>query len=542
MMKKLALFIFLALLVSFNGKTQEQKTFVFYLDKQQIKEKQIIDSNNTVKALISEVKLKFKMAGYVGVQLTDSLVKKGINHYYFSAEKQFSKTILVQENRAKKAQGSKSIEQTQEIVLQKLKDLENHGFPFAQLIFTDQKEENEKLLLTYKIDSGEFYTIDKIVVKSEDKIHLKTFLNLINIREGDVYNHSKITNITDILSASKMFGLVQGIQLVYRENKAELYLFIKKLNASSADGYIGFQQDQITNRLALNGYLNLGLKNAFNRAENLDLHWKSNPDKTQNFHGKFEYPYFFNTPLGAGAQLAIRKQDSTFLRTDISLNLSYTHPFTKITIFNQIESSSTLRDSAPIEYRNYNKNTIGSSVSITPPQFKSVSWYHPSLFLSGGFFNYRDDTISDNKQSILNKKYTVEYRHTIDLFQYFYMNNSLRFEGLTSSIDLSRNELIYFGGLNSLRGFYELELNGNDVWMIMNELEFKPVELFSIFLLYDYGNFQSNGTRFTNSGGLGFAFKAANTELQIIVANGVIDNNPLDFTNTKIHLGFKSVF
>lgn len=541
-MKRLISFLYFLILLIPCSWSQKTESFVFHLDKIQIKEKQRIDSIYSWNKLVQDVKDRFKLSGYIGIELTDSSSKKGVNHYYFKAERHFKKTILTEDNKPNKAKGSKTIEQTQDIVLQQLKDLENNGFPFAQLKFIHQKESDEKLFLTYRIDSGEYYTIDKIVVKSEDKIHLKTFLNLINLREGEVYNHSKIENINDILSASKMFGLKQGIQLIYRENKAEIYFFIKKLSASSADGYVGFQQDQITNRLALNGYLNLGLKNAFNRAENLDLHWKSNPDKTQNFHGKFEYPYFFNTPIGAGAQLAIRKQDSTFLRTDISLNLSYTHPFAKVTLFNQIEASSTLRESAPIEYRNYNKNTIGSSISITPPEFNAVNWFHPSLFLSGGFFNYRDDTISDNKQNILNKKYRLEYRHKIDLFKYFYLNNKIRFEGLTSSIGLSRNELLYFGGLNSLRGFYELELNGNDAWMIMNELEFKPVELFSIFILYDYGNFKSNGTRYTNSGGVGFSFKAANTQLQIIVANGVLDDNPLDFTNTKIHLGFKSVF
>ena len=122
------------------------------------------------------------------------------------------------------------------------------------------------------------------------------------------------------------------------------------------------------------------------------------------------------------------------------------------------------------------------------------------------------------------------------------MNNTIQFQGLTSNISLSRNELIYFGGLKSIRGFYELELSGNDIWSFINEIEFRPIELISIFLLYDYSSYQNSGHHYTNSFGFGFALRAKTNALEIVVANGVLDNNPLDFANTKIHIGFRSSF
>ena len=115
-------------------------------------------------------------------------------------------------------------------------------------------------------------------------------------------------------------------------------------------------------------------------------------------------------------------------------------------------------------------------------------------------------------------------------------------QGLTSSISLSRNELVYFGGLQTVRGFYELELYGNEAVVLRNEIEFKPIELLSMFVLYDYSKFNYNGRHQTNSLGFGFGLKSKGTTLQIIVANGVFDQNSVDFSNTKIHLGFKSTF
>ena len=200
---------------------------------------------------------------------------------------------------------------------------------------------------------------------------------------------------------------------------------LKKKKSSNADGFVGFQQDQLTNKLVLNGYINLQLYNSFNRAEIIDMHWKSNPDKTQNFHALFEYPYLFNTPLGVGSKLELRKQDSTFLRTDITLNLSYNHPIAKFTVFDQIESSTTLRESAPAIYRNYAKNTIGATAWIRPPQINSLPFYHPEFYLLGGFYNYRQDTIDDNKQKISNSKYQIRYSHKIDFLKFFHLTKHL---------------------------------------------------------------------------------------------------------------------
>jgi outer membrane protein assembly factor BamA len=541
-MTKLGLIIILSAF-SIIGKAQESNTLFFHLDKITVKKKIVKDSTFQSKRYFDKVIADFMFQGYSGIELKDSTFKSNGDHYYFSYTNKFSKINYVNQNKPKN-----NIKRTSDFIglskgiNEEIQTLEDKGFPFAQIEIVDQKETEKELTLSYKIDSGGFYSINDIIIKSEDKFHDKTILNLIGINVGDVYSESKITSIPLLLSASKLYDLAQPVQLLFKENTADVYIFLKKKKSSSADGYVGFQQDQVTNKLALNGYINLQLYNAFNRAEVIDMHWKSNPDKTQNFHALFEYPYLFNTPLGVGAKLELRKQDSTFLRSDITLNLSYNHPIAKFTVFDQIESSTTLRESAPITFRNYAKNTIGATAWLKPPQINSLPFYHPDLFLLGGFYNYRQDTIDDNKQKITNSKYQLRYSHKIDFFKYFHLNNTLQFEGLTSNIDLSRNELVYFGGLNSIRGFYELELSGNNIWSLRNEIEFKPVDLISIIALYDYSTYEFSGRHYTNSFGFGFGLNANGTALQIIIANGVLDKNPVDFANTKIHLGFKSIF
>lgn len=539
-MRSLTTILFLTAFTVFSQKS----TVYFHLDKITIKEKIVKDSSR-LKRYEDKAMEHFRLNGYVGIQLKDSTEKNSGTHYYYSFENRF-KRIELKTRKGKKqkeySSNSKDFISMLNELDDEIKHLENNGFPFAQIIFTNQEEDGETLRLNYEIDSGDFFIIDKINIKSQQKFHDKTILNLIGVDIGDKYNEDRIAAIGSLLSASKMYTLNRPVEVLFRKGKAELFVYITKERSSTADGYIGFQQDQITNRLVLNGYVNLQLYNSLHRAEIIDMNWKSNPDKTQNLKAQLAYPFLFNTPLGIGGQLDLRKQDSTFLRTDITLNLSYYHPFVKFSIFNQLESSSTLRESAPTTFRNYRKNTIGGSAHFRPPVINALPWYHPDLFLMGGFYSYRDDTIDDNKQKIANSKYQLRYKHSIDFLRFFHLNNTVQFQGLTSNIALSNNELIYFGGLRSVRGFYELELSGKDIWMFLNEIEFRPVELISIFLLYDRSAYQNDGFHFTNSYGLGFGLNGKTNSLEIIVANGVLDNNPFLLSNTKIHLGFRSSF
>ena len=96
--------------------------------------------------------------------------------------------------------------------------------------------------------------------------------------------------------------------------------------------------------------------------------------------------------------------------------------------------------------------------------------------------------------------------------------------------------------MQSVRGFYELELAGRENWVLRNEIEFKPIELISLKILYDYSNFRGNTKNYTHSAGIGFGLINNSSQLEIIVANGVLNDNPISLSDTKVHIGFKSNF
>ena len=533
-MKKLVVIFFIV----FSGQVWGQTITSVYVHVDKKSEK-FTKSNDSISDInfISKAVINYKLMGYIGLSLQGTIYKKKQVHYWLTYKTKFKKVVLVN----KDSYLTTTLSDTRSSINKQLIRLEDDGFPFAAINIVSQEIEGKKLVLEFKIDSGKMVLIDKIHIKSEDDFSEKTILNLINLKVGERYNESKIRAIVPILSASNLYKTIRDPQLIFMDGKAELFIYIKKLKSSNADGYVGLQQDRVTRKIQLNGYLNLELNNALNKAEYLNLNWKSNPDKTQNLRFNFEYPYLFNSPIGIEANVNLQKQDTSFVKTDLDFGLNYIQPYFKIGLYNQFINSTILDKTTAFNITEFTKNVIGLNV-VLKPQFESdLSFYKPKLSIKGGFYSYTSDTIK-TKRSSSNYTYLINLEQRFKFLNYFSFNNQTGFHGLNASYNLSRNELVYFGGLKSVRGFYELELTGNEVFTVLNELEYQPISSLSFKLIYDYSQFKFNGNNHTNSVGIGFGLINDNSILEISIANGVLNSNQLDFNTTKIHIGFKASF
>ena len=533
-MKKLLVILFVWFSCYVSAQT---KTFVYiHVDKKSEKFTKISDSISD-KKFITKAIIAFKLAGYVGLSMQDTTYKKKQVHYWLTYQTKFKKVVLVNTD----SYLITTLGNTKSSINKQLVSLENSGFPFAKIKLVNQKIEGKKLVLNFKIDSGKMVLIDKVHIKSKDKFNEKTILNILNIKIGEPYNESKIRAVSPILSSLKLYKTIRNPQLIFKNGKAEVFIYIKKLKSSSADGYIGLQQDKVTRKLHINGYLNLQLNNALDRAEYLNLNWKSNPDKTQNLKFNFEYPYLFNTPIGIETNLNLQKQDTSFVKSDIDFGVNYIQPYYKIGLYNQFINSIILDKTTAFNITAFSKNIIGINVVLKPHFYSILSFYKPKLSIKSGFYSYSSDSIQ-TKTSSSNYTYLINIEQKFKFLNYFSFNNQTGFNGLNSSYDLSRNELVYFGGLKSVRGFYELELTGNEVFTVLNELEYQPISALSFKLIYDYSQFKFNGTNRTNSVGIGFGLINENSILEISIANGLLNSNQFDFNTTKIHIGFKASF
>ncbi len=527
----LSLVICLVILTGVYG--QNKSTIYFHIDKQTYKEK-VNPPKDAISQIKKRVLTKLYLSGYTGLSIKDSTLKKGNWHYEVQYKSHFKSVEL----RSDHDQSQTSLSTTLTTINDILTDLENDGYPFAEVKIDAFDEEKEQLVIHYSIDSGQRYIISEIHLKSNDDFNEKTLLNIIDIKQGDLYNESKIKNLNQVIVNNDLYALLRAPELLFRPDKVELFIYFEKKKSSNAEGFIGFQQNAVSQRLELNGYIDFVLKNALNRAEFLQFNWKSNPDKSQNLLIDFRYPYLLNLPLGIAANTNIQKQDTTFLRTAFHGSLQYLTPYYTTGFFAQLDNSFLLNDVILSDFRPFRKNTFGLESTF---KYYNLKKYKPTFYFKVGLFNYESDSL-ESAASTSNLLVELQLNQDYQISGPFFFHSSLNFKQLNASYQTSRNELFYFGGLNTVRGFYELELNGNTVFYALNSIEFKPVSLLSFQLIYDYSQFHSSGFFRTHSFGFGFNLKNNNNALSFIIANGMVNDNPFDLSSTKLHIGLVSNF
>ena len=520
--------------LSVNVSAQQSTLAFFHLQQEQVKLS--ITAKRNLKTAELQAINQFKMKGHIGITLVDSTQKKENIHYYYKSEKAFKKIQLLSAS----INTETGILDAPTEINSFLNDLENSGYPFASLEFTEQDETEDQLKLWFKIDSGQFMTIGEIIIKSPDPYHQNTIQNLIHIKPGQVYNESKIKNINQAFSQNNFYELIRSPELLFREETVDIYITIKKKNTSVADGFIGFQQNPESLKLELTGNVNLGLKNGLNRGEIIDFKWQSNPNKSQNLNIELAYPFIANLPIGINGTMNIQKQDTTFIRNVFFGSIKYLGLNYSIGIFGQSENSFLLGENSTstVNFAAFRRNTVGFDGTFSP---KLNTIYKPFINFKVGAFSLNSDSI-DSPTSSTNLLFDIALTQRIKLIKYFYYLNTIRFQDIRSNQNLTKNQLFYFGGLKSVRGFYELELNGNHVFSANNAIVFKPVKQLSFEVIYDYSQFHSNVFTQTHSVGIGFNIENETNTLSLILANGTIAGNGFNFQNSKLHLGFISRF
>lgn len=123
-----------------------------------------------------------------------------------------------------------------------LKNLENNGYPFAKISTDSVQLNNNKLEFQYNIEKGKLITIDSFINYGNSKITKGFIQNYIQIKSKKPYNESKIINIDKQLQKLPYAELTAPSKILFRDDKADIHLFLKKRKVNSFDFLIQFYQ------------------------------------------------------------------------------------------------------------------------------------------------------------------------------------------------------------------------------------------------------------------------------------------------------------
>jgi hypothetical protein len=429
------------------------------------------------------------------------------------------------------------INQLKQILTEISKQQEIKGAAFSKVQLQNFKIKNKTLFAEIHFTSSKKRTIDKVMFKGYENFPKSFVHNYFNIDSKTTFNKKKLTEISKLSKALNFASEIKAPETLFTKDSTFVYVYLKKTKGSSFDGLVNFASQE-TGELQFNGYLDLKLKNIFNKGESFNLLWNRFGNERQEFSIAAKTPYIFNTKLSTEFSFSIYRQDTTFLSTRLQTNLKYqiknnTNLFVTFLSENSENTATTIQNNIST-YKNY---FIGFGYEFKSPKndvFRNDTFYvniNPS-------FGKRSTTNNSFPQI----KITTIISSLLDLNKKtsFFLQNKT---GLLKSENYFDNELFRIGGSSSIRGFNEQSIFVKNYTLQNIEYRYATSSDSYLYTITDLAIISTNQNKEKlYSLGIGYLFNTNNSQINISTAVGTNTKNPLDFKNTQFFVNWVNFF
>ena len=433
------------------------------------------------------------------------------------------------------------INELEEFLKVATKKIAKKGFPFNKIKLINIKKIKSGIYADLSIKLGNKRTIDKIKIKGYEnfpKSFTKQYLKLLTKKTFDFEKtKAKSKKINDL-------GFVRQTkepEILFKKDSTITYLFLEKTNNNSFDGFIGFASNEDTNKLELNGYVNLKLSNILNYGEEIKLEYKNTENEDKFLKTNIIAPFIINSPVGIELSLNLTKKDTSYTKDEqsigvnyitknnhsISLHLNYLNSVSNLTIVSQ-----SIKDyNSKFKKIRYDFNIANNKNKLIPIKFLN------RLELS---FGQRKDNTGTKKQIKYKTKTYNNFKATNK--SSFYLN--LETYALVSN-NIYQNEMLLFGGINSIRGFEENSIAANKLFMLNSEYRLSIDNNIYINTILDTAYYEDsigNIKDYIYGLGLGLNINTNSGVFKIAYANGIKKGEAIDLKLSKIHVSFSNQF
>lgn len=242
-----------------------------------------------------------------------------------------------------------------------LRDLEDHGHPFASVSLRAADAENGDMTPVMVIDSNLFVTFDSIVLKGDVKLAKGILYPYLGLRRGMPYSERLMRAVDRKLEELPFAVVAQPSGVSFVKDKAYLYVYLNARRSSQFDGYIGLvPADERTGKVSVQGDLSLALQNILRQGESLGLHWYSSERKSQHLDLAVKFPYLLRTRFGVEGSFLLDKKDTSYLNLNFHagipyafVNNSYIEPYFDFTSSSLLDPSrlQLAGDSSLVDFR-----------------------------------------------------------------------------------------------------------------------------------------------------------------------------------------------
>lgn len=420
----------------------------------------------------------------------------------------------------------------------------NRGYPFSKLKLSNiEKKDKDNLRVDLiVITKGTKRTIDNIKVIGYDKFPKSYLKHYLKLKTSQIFDLSEIEEKTEQLNNLRFANQVKGPEVLFQKDSTSLYIYIEKSKSNTFDGFLGFGTNDETNRLEFDGFLNLRLVNNLNYGETFSLLYKSDEIDQDTFDASLELPYLFKSPIGIDVNLRIFRKDSSFTTIDQKARLNYQiNALHKVSAgVSSIESNNLRSDTSISSVEDYNSNYWSFLYQYLKPQFYDILFPLKShLYLETNFGNRFTENLT-TKQSLITLKAFNNFKLNEKNILYLNINAS----NLISD-NYFENELLRFGGINSIRGFEENSLFASLFGVINSEYRHRLTNSIYIHSITDFAYFENKTSNIKEKlfgFGFGFGILTNSGLLKFNYANGKNENQAFKLSNSKIHISLIANF
>ncbi|MDR0791819.1 MAG: hypothetical protein LBE82_00810 [Chitinophagaceae bacterium] len=449
-----------------------------------------------------------------------------------------------------------------------------NGHPFAK-ISLDSLQLNEGMVSAkLNVDKGFIYYIDSIRIMGNCKLSSYFLHRYLDIKEHELYNIDKLKTIDNRLRELPYVTQTKSWDITMTTGGAILNLYLAEKKSNQVDAIVGFlpANGDLGGKLLVTGEVHLNLKNAFSSGEALSVNWQQLQARSPRIDLSFQKPYLFHSPYGIDFAFDLYKRDSFFVNINAQMGVTYAisaHQSAKI--YGLLTSSRLLNvDTAQIISTKQLPNQIDVStanigfqymVNTTNYRFNPRRGNELNIYALAGNRKIHENTsitgIKDpdfNYSSLYDslKLNSYQLKANVVAAHYFPVGKLSVFKtginaGAFSAPGAFVNELFQIGGLKTLRGFDEESIYANNYGI--GTLEYRILagqnSFFSAFSDIGWAQYNSNNVKFSHSYiglGIGMTFETKTGIFTLNWAIGKSDDTNFNFGQSKIHLGFVTVF
>lgn len=419
-----------------------------------------------------------------------------------------------------------------------------NGFSFSNVKLSNIEKESEagNIIGELIVELNTERVIDNIIVKGYENFPKSFLKHYLKLKPNKTLNINSLKEKVNVLNTLAFANTTREPEILFTKDSSQVYLYIERRKSNTFDGFLGFGSNEASSKLEFDGYLDFTLTNNLNYGESINLIYKSDENEQKTFNANITAPYIFNTPIGAELNINIFKKDSTFTTTGQSGNLFYQINNNQILYIGleSVKSNSLNSNSSTLNIEDYNSTFYNIKYQLFKSQYNNILFPNNfKLDIKVGLGNRNNNGIN-----------TKQIIYGINAYKLFKLNtkNNIFLKINSSGIDSNNyfsNELLRFGGINSIRGFEENSLFATYYGFV--NLEYRYNLSPSIFLhtitdaAYLKNNLENIDENLYGFGfGLGVLTKAG--LLKLNYASGKTKSQKLQLSNSKIHISLSTKF